>query len=130
MVGVVPADEAEAIPVGMIPDDGTQTTDWATKANGTTTLRTVTAGKTLYMSAATLFARNSAATAEQGQLAIYTDGDVFQHALIYFDLLTDTQQSLSLNMIPPVEVQAGYKVKIYSSDAAMHVTGFTHGYEL
>lgn len=130
MVGVVPANEAGPIPVGIIPDDGTQVAVSGSANNGYTTLRTVTAGKTLYLSAISLYVRNGSAGSRVGSLGVYTGVPVLVYNLLYFDLFTNTQHGKSLNMIPPVEVPAGYLVRIYSGDAALYSIGFIHGYEM
>lgn len=129
MVGVVPARNADPVPVGKIPDDGTQVAVQGLAANQTTTIHTVTAAKTLYLSLAAVGVRNNNAANQSVYLRV-TDGvDALQYDLFGFSVAASQGASDSHSFMPPLEIPAGWKLKVISADADVRAHAFIHGYE-
>lgn len=127
--GALPSTDAGPIPVGKIPDLGTQIVLADTAENGTTVIHTVTAGKTLYLSA--IFLNNFAGAAAGGltYLFVTDSGDSEVYTLIMLRLPALGFASETNQFLPPLEIPAGYKLKVASSAASIVAYSFVHGYE-
>lgn len=129
MTGVLPSQGADPIPVGKIPDGGTQVVKDAAVANSTATIHTVTAGKTLHLTLIIYEARNDN-VATKNTLLYVTDGDDnTQYYLNGLSLQTTSQLKYPMPFNPPLEIIAGWKIKIISDANDCVVRGFIHGYE-
>ena len=65
-----------------------------------------------------------------GQLFITTNGDVHVAYLAFVSSFTsDPGGVTSQALMYPIEIPAGYKVKVYSSGAGATVRGYIHGWE-
>lgn len=129
MLGVIPSKGADPIPVGKIPDGGTQVVKSDEIADTSAILHTVTTGKTLYLSHFTLCATRHVAAS--GFLAVRDGNDSQVYVISYVQSYTSTQgMAVSGSFLPPLEIPAGYDVYLVSSDAGLFVNGFIHGYEM
>jgi hypothetical protein len=129
MGGVLPSQDAGPIPVGKIPDQETQVVEGKQATNETVVVHTVTAGKTLYLSA-WAFSVNNFSGVDNGGYALVTDGsDVQQYVFCSIRCPDADGKGLSCSLLPPLEIPAGYKIKAYSPGANITVTLFIHGYE-
>lgn len=128
-VGVIPSEGADPIPVGKIPDAGTQVVKGTYANNSVVTLHTVTTGKILYLSAAALSIKN--VSGGEGEGAMYvTDGeDAIRYYLFLYQSPDQHGTGGSIPLISPLEISAGWKIKVASDTASVYVTGFIHGYE-
>lgn len=129
MVGVLPSVNAGPIPVGKIPDGVTEVKVSGTANNETTTIHTVTAGKTLYLSFWTLDYSNESGATSYCSLQVDNGSDVLQYRIANPRCPDGGYNDFSGNMIPPMEIPAGYKVKLVSTDENMYARAFIHGYE-
>lgn len=129
MLGVLPSQGADPIPVGKIPDGGTQIIKDGAVADGLQVVHTVTSGKTFYLSTAYGANYNTSGGAGYVQILVTDDEDATQYLLLRLRLAADGSISETMSFLPPLEIPAGYKIKI-NSDAA-NVAGYAliHGYE-
>lgn len=130
MKGVLPSQGADPIPVGKIPDDGTQVAASANADNTTTVIHTVTAGKTLYLNGVTIMANNSAGVVSSAYIVVRNAADAEQYHIFYIRLNDGLEDSDSENFIPPIEIAAGWDIALRSASADMYTRGFIHGYEV
>jgi len=130
MFGVLPSQGADPIPVGKIPDGGTQVVVSASPGVGTVLFYTVTAGKTLYLSLWVFSAYSENAARQNISFFVTNAADGFQWSLFNPSILPDTVMTKTAGFMPPLEIPAGYKIKttIDAADAPCRI--FIHGYEL
>lgn len=127
--GIRPSKNADAIPVGKIPDQGTQVAVYDYASGTTVELHEVTTGETLYLSSAFLSARNASGGASSCEIHV-TDGDnTEQYTIMLFSMADTLNEADTLNLLPPLEIPPGWKVKLKSGAANMHSYCFIHGYE-
>lgn len=127
-VGVLPFYDADPIPVGKIPDGGTQVRKSDVADNVTKVLHTVTAGKTLYLSFFTLRAVRN--VDNYGYLAVRNTSDVIAYYIACVDSYTSTPgNSITGTLLPPLEITAGWDIILHSPAVGMIINGFIHGYE-
>jgi len=98
-------------------------------------LHTVTAGKTFYLVGAFLNGANSGAAAALGTLYVTNAADALQYIILYHELVSIVGQfigkdSSTYNPAIPLEIPAGYKIKLESTGAAFNAYGFIQGYEV
>lgn len=129
-IGVLPTQNAEPIPVGKIPDNGTQITEDAYRCTGTLNAYIVTAGKTLYCSLMVLTTRNNSGALSYYQLEVRNASDVQQYVLARESVPNATGVNIVIPFLPPLEVPAGYKIVIKTGDADHCIQLFVHGYEM
>ena len=128
-VGVLPAVGASPIPVGKIPDGGTQVLKNGIAENTTDIIYTITTGKTLYLSAVTIGIRFTAEVSGSAQLFLRDEDDL--NAVIIFNLTRGANNGFCCgqSFFPPAEIPALWDICIYSNPAGIHAYGFIHGYE-
>ncbi len=129
MLGVLPSQGADPIPVGKIPDGGTQVAKYALSNGAETLIHTVTDGKTLYLSALAFSIRNVSGSDAQGHMWVTDADDGTQYYFFNIQALDNTGPLGSISFPTPLEIPAGYKIKVKSSQVDAKATGFIHGYE-
>lgn len=130
MIGVLPSEGADPIPVGKIPDDGTQIAVRGYVGAGTVEVHQVDGSKTLYLSAAVLSGFNIEAAGKYVSFAVTDGSDSLQYYIISHTMITASQFFLPLQWAPPLEINPGYKIKITASHANAPLNVFIHGYEV
>lgn len=130
MSGVLPSQGADPIPVGKIPDDGTQQIQYDNAINETTTIHTVTTGKTFYLSAALFSGQNLSGGNETVTFFVTNAADSIQYYFWITRVLNEEGFAVSASFLPPLEVPAGWKFKLTSAAANMKIYGTIHGYEV
>ena len=129
MIGIVPFQGADPIPVGKIPDGGTQVVKDDSAANTTATVHTVNNAKTLYLTSIIEQVRNDNAAIKTALFYVTDGDDTIQY---YFDGLgvgPSTQHRFTATFNPPIEIATGWKIKIETDAADCHIGVFIHGYE-
>ena len=129
-VAVAPFFEAAPIPVGKIPHDATQVSTYGNAINATTTIYTVTTGKTLYCSVAVYSVQNESGSAGNSYILVSNASDVIQYIFVRRRVPAGDGSSEALSFCPPLEIPAGYKLKAYSQIADLRTTFYVHGYEI
>jgi len=130
MIGVLPSQGADPIPVGKIPDLGTQIVKSGYAVNATVVIHTVTADKTLYLVSAWIEGYNGSDGTIAGQLSVRDTEDAHKYYLGYLYLPTLTHNTLSVAFPTPLEIPAGYDIYVGSGAAAVEIMGFIFGYEM
>ncbi len=130
MLGILPSQGADPIPVGKIPDGGTQVVAWSHTENATLVVYTVSTGKTLYLSNATFISRNSAELYKYTRFFVTNAADEDQYYFYRIIQLADSIISCPYSFLPPLEIPAGYKIKLFSGDSDLQCMAFIHGYEV
>lgn len=152
MVGVVPFQGADPIPteesspltsiqvelkpgadpilVGKIPDGATQIIVSDEAHNDIRVLRVVTAEKTLYLSSINTVFSALVAGDFRGFLFVTDNGDNTQYNLVYFRIHNQGTLVIAESFTPPLEIPAGWKVKVRSEAANCYTSGCIHGYEI
>ncbi len=129
MIGVLPSQGADPIPVGKIPDGATQILKRGNADDSVTTIYTVTAGKTLYLCFACMGYLTVAAGV--GQLYLL-DGE----SVVLMDIFLETVLAAGAgrpniaSFFPPIELPGNYMIRMNSSAAGLGVYGSIYGYEL
>lgn len=104
----------------------------ALRINGTTILHTVTAGKTLFLTGATL-GLSSLDVAEAGYLAVRNVANAIQYYIFRAGLEASENNSanlaFSLPAVPPIEIAAGWDIVVYSPSAGFASAGAISGWE-
>ena len=113
-----------------IPDGATQVVADTSAIDCEAIIHTVTSGKTLYLSAVFCGCHNADTSAHLGYLFVTNAADVIQYQLVYFYLPGTTGNTETLSLSPPLEIQEGWKVKVFSEAATLHAVGVIHGYEI
>lgn len=129
MIGVLPVQGANPIPVGKIPDDGIQIAKSVTATNETLLLLTITAGRTFYLTHY-VFTPNSSVVGAYGRVAVRNGSDVEQYVIAMTAFDTVGQVTVSGTLNPPLEIAAGWDIIVVSSDADLNARAFIHGYEV
>ena len=129
MLGVLPSRGADPIPVGKIPDGGTQVVESGTAQNETVVIHTVDTDKTLYLSVAGLCASNTSEAAGTTHLFVTDGDDTEMYALSYARMPANWCFSDQRCFSPPLEIPTGWKIKVDSSAVDVLGYGFIHGYE-
>lgn len=129
MLGILPSQGADPIPVGKIPDGGTQVLKYDNAENETTVLHTVTAGKTFYLSSAVLSATFGADIAGRVQLFIRDEDDLNAVHIINEQLAAYDGQAVPCSFCPPIEIPALWDICILSNLDNVFANCFVHGYE-
>lgn len=129
-IGIIPTRNADPIPVGKIPDGGTQVAKEGSAAGADVIVHTVTSGKTLYLSACSLGIKNGLASTSSGYLGVRNASDTWQYMLLYTGVVANDGKTALLSFPIPLEIPAGYDIVANSSDADVQVYAFIHGYEM
>ena len=115
--------------VGVRPGhDGTQIAKSGHTDNALLIVHTVTAGKTLYLTAA-LASGNTAGTATGINIWVRNAADVAQYYLIQNSLNVNTYFAVGLSFNPPLEIPAGWDIVIVAGHATARADLFIHGWE-
>jgi len=127
MVGVLPARHAGPIPVGKIPEDGTQVLQNAGATNNTVAVYTVPAGDIFYLVSWNL----SVTVVATGYvyLAVRNAGAAIQYVceLIKCEAAT-TIPGRSGMVLPPIELPAGWDIAVLSSAVGLTADASIFGY--
>ena len=97
-------------------------------AGGIAVLHTVTALKTLYLLNANAFCH--ATVAGTGELFVTNAADEAQYEIAKVPLQVNVDAAVINSFHIPLEIPAGWKIKITSSDGGYSVEGFILGYEV
>lgn len=104
----------------------------ALRINGTTVIHTVTAGKTLFLTGASL-GLSSLDVAEAGYMAVRNVGDTIQYYIFRAGLEASENNSanlaFSLPAVPPIEIAAGWDIVVYSPSPGFASAGAISGWE-
>ncbi len=130
MIGVIPSQGADPIPVGKIPDDGTQIAKGNDAEDETKIIHTVTAGKTFYLSLIVFSHSNNAVSSQRGRMFVVDDGNNLQYYIVNTRCLTGDGKGFSIPFLPPLELVSEYAIKVVSDTADSIIWGFIHGYEM
>lgn len=128
--GVLPSQGADPIPVGKIPDGGIQVAKSNLIVNNTVIIHPVTADKILYLSALSFSSYNASGGVVQGTFFVTNADDALQYTFFTVLIPDDRGPSDAMGFMPPLEIPAGYKIKITSDTANFWIYGFIHGYEM
>lgn len=128
-IEVEPKPGADPIPVGKIPDGATQIAKSLAISTGTGTIHEVTAGKTLYLSLAVATTYNYSGGVADTVMKVTNAADADQFLFARHRTQDDVGLSTPMPFSPPLELPAGWKIKLYSSVADGRILGFIHGYE-
>ncbi len=129
-IGIIPSQGADPIPVGKIPDGGTQVLKSNVAENSTAILYTVTTGKTLYLSTATLSVAFSPDVTGTSALFLRDQNDA--NAVIIFSVTHVSINGFAVgqSFFPPLEIPALWDICVSSGIAGLYAYGFIHGYEV
>lgn len=130
MRGVIPARNAEPIPVGKIPDLATQVVKQSSASGATATIHTVTAAKTLYLNTVIFSIYNVQTNVATLWMGVTNDSDTVQYYFFYTSVTSKEPFAVPATFFPPLEIPAGWKVKVYSNVSNAIAYGFLHGYEV
>lgn len=95
----------------------------------TVVMHTVTAGKTLYITACNLSQYNASVSPDLVQMFITDAADAVKYRIFYWTGIVGEAAMMSHSFSMPLEVQEGYKVKI-SGTTDNYARGFFCGYEV
>lgn len=129
MLGVLPSYGADPIPVGKIPDEGTQVLKSGDAENETAILYTVTAGKILYLSSLVFSLTFGADVSGHCRVAIRDEDDLNPVDIINVTHRTYNGAGIPCSFCPPIEIPALWDIFLVSSIADLFVQCFIHGYE-
>lgn len=130
MVGVRPSQGAGPIPVGKIPDGGTQILKRRTIENAVSTIHTVTVGKTLYLSSVIISVRNTSGGPGNILVRIKDDENGVVTYLVYTVSEDDKYICTPMAFLPPLELAAGWYIEGSSPAANIILIISIHGYEV
>lgn len=127
--GVIPATDPESFPVYPIKkSDDTQQCGNSGADNGWTTLYTVPAGKTLYLTSTVLQCHNNSGARGVGYLAVTDNVPTLQYAILYADLPNGGYLGFNNTFFPPLEIPATWLLRIYSSAVGVYTSGVFSGF--
>lgn len=129
MVGILPAQGADPIPVGKIPDGATQVSKSGQASNESTLIHTVTAGKTLYLVHANVIFSNDSGSNGSAYLHVTNASDVRQYAIVNDYVINGQMLAVPCNFPTPLEIPPGYKLAVWSAEVALYVYVYIYGYE-
>lgn len=97
---------------------------------GTTLVYTVTALKTLYLCSLGASDKNESGGSTRSHFFVANAADTEQYAFYRWRTLNNGGNGLPLTFVPPLEIPAGYKIKIecFAADASANL--FIFGYEV
>jgi len=127
--GILPTQNADPIPVGKIPDGGTQYILQAGACNGISVLHTVTAGKTFYLTGWSLGIYTIASGYVYLIVRDHLDAIKFPLGYIYV-VAGNVVPGLTGNLIPPMEVSENWDFAVSSSVADLTAISGVFGYEM
>lgn len=104
---------------GLNGDTGTQIVASGSASNTTTTIRTVTTGKTFYLTAFNHTTYPSASGSGTSTLIVTNGADVLQYTLATVAMSSSALQNTGFGQaLPtPIKIPAGYKIKVVSNSA-------------
>lgn len=112
------------------PEGSTQIVATGAKTNGSSTVYTVTAGKTLYLCSYHATLRNESGAVNNGYARIVTSGAASWFFLHYGALADDVSENIFGTFNPALEVPENYYFQINSSAANFTTLLSIHGYEM
>jgi len=130
VVGVLPVRDALPIPVGKIPDHGTQIMRDDIATNSDVEMYQVTGGKILYLTAFTLSIDNRSEGNAYVRLKITDSGDSLLYAFASVSAGPGSGNSMNLALSTPIEIASTYKIYCQSAYLLVTARGFIHGYQL
>ena len=128
MIGVMPSYGADPIPVGKRPDGASVLALYGVADNSTTSIYTIPAGQTGYLTHYTFSIYNTAAGAGGGRLYINNDTPALWNEIVRMIVPTNNGFAMSGSFNPPLELGAGFAALVQSWIANTKVTVFIHGY--
>ena len=128
-IGILPSKKAGPIPAGKIPDGGTQVAKDEEADGSEVTIHTVTSQTTLYLCTLILTTLNGSGSASAAYMIVTTAADSERYRFCYIYTPNNDGRCCSAAFSPPLEIAAGWKVKVYSSATDNKATGFIFGYE-
>lgn len=123
-------DPTYPIPVGKIPDGGTQILAYKETENETETVYTVTAGKTLYLCSVVVTIRNGSGGPVNVFVRILTDAALVKFYLIYSRVPDDAYISTPYLFFPPMELGPGWTFQADSEATNCKIMTSVYGYEI
>lgn len=130
MVGVLPAAGADAIPVGKIPDGAGQVIEFDKAENATVVVYEVGAVVVLYLSHLLYSIYNFSGGVDSGRVFVTNAADVTQYVFTDTTLANNSGYIVPVPFLPPLEIPAGWKIKVHSRVAGLEVWTCIHGYEV
>lgn len=127
-VGIRPTDPEENIPIkaGLKTDIAKSNS----VSNGVANIHIVTTGKTLNLTAARFFVRNTSGATGTARMEVRNASGVVQYDLFALDCQTGVDVASSLSIFPPLEISADWDIQVRSGQANVGVFGFMCGYEV
>jgi len=130
MLGIVPSQGADPIPVGKIPDDATQVATSGRIENTTSERYVVPAATTFYLLLMTAHSFNDSGADCETRVEITTAADAVKYRIVYHTL-PDQAHEVQVTPFPtPLEIPTGYKIKAYSGATGGYIHLFIFGYTL
>jgi hypothetical protein len=130
-VGILPSYDMDSIrQYPRRPYNSTQIVSGLSGSSVAVIVRTVAAGKTLYLCSAVISVYNGDAAFKYGNMFIRDDADTFWCYLITLYTPPSAAQNQGLYYVPPVEVPSGYDVCIQTNDNDCVICGSIKGYEI
>lgn len=126
---IFPGPNAGPIPVGKIPDDGTQVILSGSELNSGSIIHTVDSEKTLYLCHYQVQTVNWSAGVADTYLQVDNASDLHQYYIVRHYMRVDGNILSSHGFFPPLEIPAGYKVRLESDAASCMIFATIHGYE-
>lgn len=124
-----PATKEEFNVVREVPSDVTRVTQSVNSYGAENTLKTVTAGKTLYVCTLIVSTVNSNAAVQWGMVRVKNAAGTEQYRLWYEYTPPSDGECCPITFNPPLEIPEEWYITVYSADADLEVNGFIDGYE-
>lgn len=128
--GIYPTYGMGPIPVGIIPDGCTQVVKSGVIANAALVVHTVTAAKTLYLTNFSFSTYNTSGASQTGYLYVQNSVPVVQYTMVAVMTPNNDGKAVADQLLPPLEIPAGWQIVILSGAANFNVNAFIHGYEV
>jgi len=128
IVGIMPAENMEALPVGRVPDGCIQDEGHGTAANQTTKIYTVPANYVFFLTYAQMSAENAGSASSMPQMKVLDATDTEYLRIFTMRLRATTARDICVAFTTPFVLPAGYSIALYSASADVNVYGTVHGY--
>lgn len=130
MLGIIPSEGADPIPVGKIPDGATQVTKQEGGSTSGAVIHEVDGGKTFYLTTALPVFTNGDSSEQYANFYVANNAKVEQYSIFTFYLRPNSQLAGPLSFQPPLEIPAGWNVMVKTGHADCTAWAFIHGYEI
>lgn len=118
------------IPVGKIPDGGTQVVVGLIAQDQILDIYTVSDTKTLYLSNITVSIRNESGGVAGGYVRVRDQDDNWQYYIVSVAVPNNNSELVSISLCPPLEIAEKWDIAAYSSANNLRAVVFIHGYEM